>query len=325
MGDMRDCISHKYLERKAMPNELLDKALYYTTELGWYVFPTRDVESEKFWSDDEQDWIVRKPKSPYIAGGFTVATQDEQQIREWWTKYPRAGIGVACGKSGLVCVDIDIKDDANGNPRHGFRNYMSLGISDAGTFQAITPSGGLHIIYTGKLNSFANIKSGVDIRSKGAYFVAPPSVIYDRETDTEIGKYIAVGDWIGKPVSVPDNMEEKLNELRGITTNATSYPSNRERYNSESLDSLRKRLEEALPRVPSYVCDDYFTWVNVGLALKNSLGDAGFDLWDNWSKQSSKYPKGGIRAMQRKWNSFKPSQIGAGTIFFYAKQGDGNA
>ena len=29
-------------------------------------------------------------KSPYISGGFLSATQDEQQIRQWWIQWPDA-------------------------------------------------------------------------------------------------------------------------------------------------------------------------------------------------------------------------------------------
>jgi putative DNA primase/helicase len=62
--------------------------------------------------------------------------------------------------------------------------------------------------------------------------------------------------------------------------------------------------------------DDYQTWIDVGLACKSSLGPAGFVVWDAWSRRSAKYVAGD---MQRRWESFKPSEITVATIFGRAK------
>ncbi|MGB0758029.1 MAG: PriCT-2 domain-containing protein, partial [Rubripirellula sp.] len=47
-------------------------------------------------------------------------------------------------------------------------------------------------------------------------------------------------------------------------------------------EPLPAAWEEVLQHVPGY--DDRDTWVDVGMALKAELGDAGFPLWENWSK-----------------------------------------
>jgi putative DNA primase/helicase len=71
-------------------------------------------------------------------------------------------------------------------------------------------------------------------------------------------------------------------------------------------------LSEALAHIPA---DDYHTWIQVGMALKHELGDAGFALWDDWSASSPKYD---ARQMMAKWQSFDPQHITAGTLFHLA-------
>ncbi len=66
----------------------------------------------------------------------------------------------------------------------------------------------------------------------------------------------------------------------------------------------RKLLREILSGIKTY--DDYNEWTNVGMALKNQSfnNNEFFDLWDNWSKNSTeKY--NGTKMNQKKWNSFK--------------------
>ena len=57
---------------------------------GWYVFPCKPGD-----------------KSPLTPHGFHDASVDLEQIRAWWTKEPRANIGIACGNSGLCVLDAD--------------------------------------------------------------------------------------------------------------------------------------------------------------------------------------------------------------------------
>ncbi|BEV72294.1 DUF927 domain-containing protein [Paludibacterium sp. THUN1379] len=44
-------------------------------------------------------------------------------------------------------------------------------------------------------------------------------------------------------------------------------------------------------------------WITMGMALKSALGDAGFDLWDQWSQQAPNYQ---ARAARDSWKSFRP-------------------
>ncbi len=288
-----------------MNNSLLEEALKIAKEKNMYVFPCREKPSKPF-RDKNGKTVVASVKAPYVKGGFTVATQDEKQIIEWWTKYPNAAIGVDCTKSHLVVVDIDVRKG-----KKGFDNYMNMGISDEGAFHVITPSGGLHVIFSGEMNSHADVLNGVDIRGKGAYFIAPPSWIID--DDGEKKYYTAVEEWVGTPEHYPQSLPEAINKLR--KKNSIKKNSTREPF-SEPLDKTIKKAKKALDSLPQWCCDDYFMWVDVGLALK-TLGQDGFNLWNEWSRKSKKYDSD---ALLYRWENFNPREITIASLFFYAKE-----
>ena len=63
---------------------------------------------------------------------------------------------------------------------------------------------------------------------------------------------------------------------------------------------------------------DYWVWLRVGMALRYELGDAGFDIWNQWSSKDEKYDPS---EMVYKWNSFHGGGVTAGTLFRYAQEG----
>ena len=59
-------------------------------------------------------------KKPLIAAWPSMASTDEVQVREWWTRWPKAMIGLPTGRrSELYVVDIDVKDGVDGMPPTG--------------------------------------------------------------------------------------------------------------------------------------------------------------------------------------------------------------
>ncbi len=48
-------------------------------------------------------------------------------------------------------------------------------------------------------------------------------------------------------------------------------------------------LEDVRACLDAIPADDYDIWIKVGAALKTEMGDAGFDLWDEWSAKSPNY------------------------------------
>ena len=135
-------------------SKLLKAAVYYAS-LGWQVFP-----------------LAPGQKTPITSHGVKDAISDESQIRKWWTQWPNANIGLACGsKSGIYVVDIDVREGINGF--ESLKEFPEL----PRTVCQHTPSGGCHYLYRSTVapanrNSF---RAGIDVRGEGYYIVITPS------------------------------------------------------------------------------------------------------------------------------------------------------
>jgi hypothetical protein len=124
-----------------------------------------------------QVFPCRPTKAPYTPSGFKDASSDPAVIAGWWNQWPNALIGLPTGiVSGLVVVDVDVK-----NGRNGFRGlvHRELGC----TFATETPSGGMHFFYRHPggvvRNSASKFADGVDVRGDGGYVIFPPSSTVD--------------------------------------------------------------------------------------------------------------------------------------------------
>jgi len=132
----------------------LDAALDYAAR-GWPVFPTKD-------------------KRPLTGHGLLDASTDAETVGAWWTRWPAAVPAIATGEpSGVVALDIDIRDAVN-----GLDSLDELGIAThPQTVTAHTPSGGIHCLFkwpghfvktiAGKLGD------GLDIRGDGGSLTLP--------------------------------------------------------------------------------------------------------------------------------------------------------
>lgn len=138
------------------PGALLGAALYYATK-GVPVLP-----------------LTARNKITRRGIGVYDATTDTETVRQWWTQWPDANIGIACGH-GFDVIDVD-----------GLEGWQSLGnILEPDTGEqiptiarAFTGGGGLHL-YVVPSQSWSNaVKKlpGIDYRTKGGYVVAPPSI-----------------------------------------------------------------------------------------------------------------------------------------------------
>lgn len=65
---------------------------------------------------------------------------------------------------------------------------------------------------------------------------------------------------------------------------------------------------------------DYLNWIHIGMGLKDEFGDDGFELWDTWSAEGSKYNH---KEMFYKWKTFdraeKAKRVTIATVIQLAK------
>jgi hypothetical protein len=113
-----------------------------------------------------------------VPRGLKHATTDPDVIRAWWTRRPRANIGMATGyRSGIVVVDIDLD-------KGGFETLTALihRYGEWPTTPAVrTGGGGLHFFF--RYPEGAGIRNdagkrlgpGLDVRGEGGYVLLPPS------------------------------------------------------------------------------------------------------------------------------------------------------
>lgn len=142
---------------------MLDAALAYAVK-GLAVFP------------------CKPDKSPYVTGGFKAATTDQERIRQWWTQWPTAMIGLPTGKgNGLWVLDVDVPRKSG--EVNGIETIKSLE-SEHGALPAtrrqMTLSGGEHYFFqypaTCEIrNSVKTLGPGLDVRGEGGYVILAPS------------------------------------------------------------------------------------------------------------------------------------------------------
>jgi putative DNA primase/helicase len=166
---------------------------------GWYVFPVRNAT-----------------KTPHIKQWQKLATTEPKQIAAWWAKWPDADIGIACGLSGLLVVDLDVDDDPD-NPKNGVAEWESLTDDDGTSLVMRTPRGGLQLIYTTDKeykNSASVIAPNIDIRGAGGFFAVPPCNGRTWELD---GDAEPVPDWLDALLTTT-RREEGAERTVGATT-----------------------------------------------------------------------------------------------------------
>jgi hypothetical protein len=85
------------------------------------------------------------------------------------------------------------------------------------------------------------------------------------------------------------------------------------------------RVAWALAQIPNNGPADWEAWNRVGMALWRATGGSagGLALFDSWSQQHPAYDPTEVRNRWDHYPSSPPSQIGAGTLFYMAKEASG--
>jgi putative DNA primase/helicase len=194
---------------------MLKYALEYA-ERGLYVFPIASGEK-------------KPPKVPWRE----YSSNDSGQIKQWWSQWPSANIGIDCEKSRLTVADLDIEPDCDGR-----ETWRDLCQKHDNTITSITGSGGQHILFRTPdgveiRNSARKLGLGVDVRANGGYIVAPPSIHpngkryeWELSNDFETSDFLPLpgpliellrngnGDGTNLPRQLPDVIPEGERESR---------------------------------------------------------------------------------------------------------------
>ena len=155
---------------------MLEATLAYPERLGLRVFPCYEILPDGSCACGNRQ--CSKPgKHPRTRHGCSDATSDRAIITDWWSQWPNANVAIACEP--LVAIDADLK-------RGGLQSLQRLRerLGAYRTARALTGGGGTHDLFLApagaairsRSNAFGEQFPGIDIKARGGYIIAPPSL-----------------------------------------------------------------------------------------------------------------------------------------------------
>ena len=153
---------------------MIDEAVAYA-RLGYSVIPVHNIVNGNCSCGSPRCKAKGKhPRFKWIKQQETPYTVAE--LIEIWEKHPKANVGIVTGRvSNLVVLDIDGEE--------GLKSLSSVGLpfEDLPTSPTVnTGGGGKHVYYRypedSEFLTKASVLPKVDIRGKGGFVVAPPSI-----------------------------------------------------------------------------------------------------------------------------------------------------
>lgn len=228
------------------------------------VFPCRRTPEEAVIRGEKR---LLKAKSPLTSRGLHDATQDPEQIRAWWGKWPDALVGVPTGSiTGLVVVDYDAdKIDAAADQWIKLHADELISTRTHGTL-----SGGRHYVFRGPpgieyrngvcLTLAGTKRNGIDLRAEGGYIIWWP-----------LHGGSAVGQIAPLPAALIDEQRIEARELPPLPARTPA-----------AWAKDRQLVADALVYLEPSAYDE---WSRAGLAIHLASGgsDDGFTLWHAWS------------------------------------------
>ncbi|MEV1002805.1 bifunctional DNA primase/polymerase [Nonomuraea sp. NPDC050202] len=217
---------------------------------GWHVFPLAPYD---------------KRPLPGFTAWEAHATTDTALIRHMWARGPY-NIGIACGPSNLVVLDLDVpKPD-----EHPPAAWARPGISDGAdvlaslceeadqplpleTFMVRTRRGGTHLYYTAPAdldlrNTAGKLGWKIDTRARGGYVVAPGSTV---TLPDGTGSYDVLHD--PAPAALPPWLAAHLTAPPPASTTSAAavlIACGGDRAVGYALAALRGEIERVLDAVP---------------------------------------------------------------------------
>lgn len=97
-------------------------------------------------------------------------------VREWWRDWPTDNVGINCGESGIVVIDLDSEGAARQFMSSWYRHEQDMpGL-------IVATRRGWHLYFESPIhgaihNSAGRLGSGIDVRGQGGMVLAPGSVV----------------------------------------------------------------------------------------------------------------------------------------------------
>lgn len=262
----------------------LEAALSYA-ERGWHIFPImRGTKGQD----------ASGASTHLLTNGHTGASNNPRVIREWWTRWPDANIGLYLAASGLVAIDVDsYKADC------GWSGFVR-GCEMPQTLVQRSARGGTHYIFSARSDArFAGqLCPGVEIKHRG-YILLEPSDFegarYRFETDDE-------------PAPVPGWVPEKTPPANPASRRVEVSQTEEIGHGFQSGCKARVAEVEDLLSWIDPDANGYDVWLEVLQALHDHFGGSveGLRLAESWSFQGDKFKPGEVAS---KWEGF---QVGGG-------------
>jgi len=184
-----------------------------------------------------------------------LSTSNPVEFRSLWDKFRGEWVGVDCGKSGLLVIDADIRDDGVDSLRTLYADRWVK------TMCVRTPSGGVHVYYWGPKgvgNSPGGLPAGIDVRGEGGYVIAPGCGDY---TMLRGGPHCIapVPDWLLEIIR--PRPAKKVIPIKDASMAAPVAATREVAYARAALSRNAQRLAAMAPNTGRNNTLNYYTWL----------------------------------------------------------------
>ena len=240
-----------------------------------------------------------------------------------WSAWPGVGVGLVTGD--IIAVDIDVLD----------RNLVSeiLCKADKALGETLLYRVGLQpkllLVYRVSERMKKRVLGKVEILGEGQQFVAygiHPTSQQPYRWTVQSPDEVAVRDL---PVVTSSGIEKFLEAIapliKGPVKSETSkranfIPAAPANVSEPTPAASQEKIHEAMGFIlnADLHWDD---WNRIGMALYQATAGAGFEIFDDWSRRSTKYDQ---EATRERWEGIRrspPDRIGGGLIFRLAREG----
>jgi hypothetical protein len=242
-------------------------------------------------------------------------------VRDYWTRWPNAGIGLPTGAdNGFFVVDADTPAGHNVDGLASIKALEAEHGAFPQTLMAVSPSGSVHRYFKTPIgleirNSTSKLAAGVDIRGEGGMALCPPTrknkgAYRWLNWGTPIAEAPA---WLVEAVTTKDS-PAKDNPPETPLQTVSNQPPPSIRELTAMVDAIANPAELA-----------FDTWLKIGMAIWASVEDktVGWELFNRFSARWEK-PDGYNEAnTEKKWDEIcrsPPDRLTVGTLYFFANR-----